>query len=174
MSFRQAIGQEGSRYMSADGTKLAVIRIRGDVDVRDEIRQTLKMLRLHKVNHAALVDGGRSYSGMLQKVKDYATWGEIDVDTLEKLLSKRGRTSGNRRIDDGYVKRNSKFGSIRKLAEAVIASKANIDDVRGLKPVFRLHPARGGFDGKKKLSFNVGGELGYRGKKINSLLLKMV
>nr|MDO8134993.1 50S ribosomal protein L30 [Candidatus Njordarchaeum guaymaensis] len=160
--------------MSADGAKLVVVRIRGDVDVRDEIRQTLKMFRLHKVNHATLIDGGKSYSGMLQKVKDYATWGEIDVDTLQKLLSKRGRATGNKCIDDEYVKNNSKFSSIKKFAEAFITSKATIDDVRGLKPVFRLHPAKGGFDGKKKLSFNVGGELGYRGKKINDLIAKMV
>jgi large subunit ribosomal protein L30 len=160
--------------MSADGAKLVVVRIRGDVDVRDEIRRTLKMLRLHKVNHATLIDRGKSYLGMLQKVKDYATWGEIDIDTLERLLSKKGRATGNRCIDDEYMKGNSKFSSIRKFAEALITSKATIDDVRGLKPVFRLHPARGGFEGKKKLSFNVGGELGYRGRKINNLLAKMV
>lgn len=160
--------------MSADTAKLLVVRIRGDVDVRDKIRQTLKMLRLHKVNHATLVDKQKSYLGMLQKVKDYATWGEIDVDTLEKLLSKRGRATGNKCIDDKYLKDNSKFSSMRKLAEALITSKATTDDVRGLKPVFRLHPAKGGFDGKKKLSFNVGGELGYRGKKINDLIAKMV
>jgi large subunit ribosomal protein L30 len=63
---------------------------------------------------------------------------------------------------------------MRKFAEALIASKATTDDVRGLKPVFRLHPARGGFDGKKKQPFTVGGELGYRGKKINDLVAKMV
>jgi large subunit ribosomal protein L30 len=160
--------------MSADGAKLVVVRIRGDVDVRDEIRQTLKMLRLHKVNHATLIDGVESYLGMLQKVKDYATWGEIDVDTMEKLLSKRGRVTGNKCVDDKYMKDNSKFTTIRKFAEALVASKATTDDVRGLKPVFRLHPAKGGFDGKKKLSFNVGGELGYRGKKINDLIAKMV
>jgi large subunit ribosomal protein L30 len=160
--------------MSADTAKFVVVRIRGDVDVRDEIRQTLKMLRLHKVNHATLIDRGKSYSGMLQKVKDYATWGEIDVDTLEKLLSKRGRAAGNRCIDDKYMKDNSKFTTMRKFAEALIASKATTDDVRGLKPVFRLHPAKGGFDGKKKLSFTVGGELGYRGKKINDLVAKMI
>jgi len=174
MLFRLATGQEDSRHMSAETGKLLIVRIRGDVDVRDEIRQTLKMLRLHKVNHATLTDGGKSYLGMLQKVKDYATWGEIDADTLEKLLSKRGRATGNKCLDDEYMKSNSKFSSIRKFAEAIITSRATIDDVRGLKPVFRLHPAKGGFDGKKKLSFNVGGELGYRGRKINDLVTRMI
>ncbi|WXG45477.1 MAG: 50S ribosomal protein L30 [Candidatus Atabeyarchaeum deiterrae] len=155
-------------------SKLLVIRIRGDVDVRDEIRQTLKMLRLHKVNHATLIDRRQSYLGMLQKVKDYTTWGEVNVDALEGILAKRGRAQGNRRIDDEYVKNNSKFKSVKQFAEALITSKATFDDVHGLKPVFRLHPPKGGFEGKKKKPFKVKGELGYRGESINNLISKMV
>lgn len=160
--------------MSAASSKLMVLRLRGDVDVRDEIRQTLKMLRLHKVNHATLIDGSVSYLGMLQKVKDYATWGEISVETLQKLLTKRGRVAGNKPLDDKYVIGNSKFNSLKKFTEALAASKASIEDLHGLKPVFRLHPPKGGFDWKKKHSFKEGGELGYRGKDINRLLEKMI
>jgi large subunit ribosomal protein L30 len=160
--------------MSAPSPRLMVLRIRGDVDVRDEIRQTLRMLRLHKVNHATLIDGNESYLGMLQKVKDYATWGEISAETLEKLLTKKGRIAGNKPVNDKYVSSNSKFNSLKKFTEAVATSKASIEDLRGLKPVFRLHPPRGGFDGKKKRSYKEGGELGYRGKDINRLLEKMM
>jgi len=160
--------------MSAAASKLIVLRLRGDVDVRDEIRQTLKMLRLHKVNHATLIDVNESYLGMLQKVKDYATWGEISLDTLEKLIAKRGRAAGNKAINDKYVISNSKFSSVKKFTEALATSKASISDLHGLKPVFRLHPPKGGFDGKKKRAVKEGGELGYRGKDINRLLQKMI
>ncbi|WXG42840.1 MAG: 50S ribosomal protein L30 [Promethearchaeati archaeon SRVP18_Atabeyarchaeia-1] len=160
--------------MSEAGPRLLVLRLRGDVDVRDEIRQTLKMLKLHKVNHATLVEHSESYLGMLQKVKDYATWGEVSVATLEKLLVKRGRVAGNEPLNDKYVTSNSKFGSVKKFTEALATSKASVKDLRGLKPVFRLHPPRGGFDWKKKHSFKEGGELGYRGKDINRLLEKMI
>jgi len=36
--------------------KLVVIRIRGKVNVRDKVEDTLKMLRLHKINHAVIID----------------------------------------------------------------------------------------------------------------------
>jgi large subunit ribosomal protein L30 len=160
--------------MSKTSPRLLVLRLRGDVDVRDEIRQTLRMLRLHKVNHATLVDGSESYLGMLQKVKDYAAWGEISAETLEKLLLKRGRVTGDKPISDKYVTSNSKFSSLKKFTEALSTSKASIEDLRGLKPVFRLHPPKGGFDWKKKRAFKEGGELGYRGKDINRLLEKMI
>ena len=160
--------------MSEASPRLLVLRLRGDVDVRDEIRQTLKLLRLHKVNHATLIDRSESYKGMLQKVKDYATWGEISVETLEKLLIKRGRATGNKPINDKYVIGNSKFSSVKKFTEALSASKASIEDLHGLKPVFRLNSPRGGFDWKKKRAFKEGGELGYRGKDINRLLEKMI
>jgi large subunit ribosomal protein L30 len=160
--------------MSANPSKLIVLRIRGDVDLRDEIRQTLRMLRLHKVNHATLVEQSEGYLGMLQKVKDYAAWGEVDANLLEKLLVKRGKARGNKSINDKYVISNSKFSSVKKFTEALVASKASIRDLHGLKPVFRLHPPKGGFGKKRKRSYSEGGQLGYRGKEINKLVSKMI
>jgi large subunit ribosomal protein L30 len=160
--------------MSTKASKLIVLRIRGDVDLRDEIRQTLKMLRLHKVNHATLVDQNESYLGMLQKVKDYAAWGEVDADLLQKLIIKRGKATGGKSINDKYVTGNSKFNSVKKFTEALVTSKVSIKDLRGLKPVFRLHPPKGGFGRKKKRSYSEGGELGYRGREINKLISRMI
>jgi len=45
-------------------------------------------------------------------------------------------------------------------------------DVPGLKPLFRLHPPRKGYEGIKR-SFKEGGALGYRADKINALLRRM-
>ena len=67
----------------------AVIRVRGSVNVRSDIKDTLKMLRLNRVNHCVLVPNTKPYSGMLQKVKDYVTWGEIDDETLKLLMDKK-------------------------------------------------------------------------------------
>ncbi len=159
---------------SVNVSRLIVLRIRGDVDLRDDIRQTLRMLRLHKVNHATLVEQSESYTGMLQKVKDYATWGEVDATVLEKLLVKRGKATGNKSINDKYVTGNSKFSSLKKFTEALATSKASVGDVRGLKPVFRLHPPKGGFGKKRKRSYSEGGQLGYRGKEINKLISRMI
>ena len=52
-----------------------VIRARSDRGVTKKIRDTMTMLNLTRVNHAVLVPKTDSYDGMLQKVKDYVTWG---------------------------------------------------------------------------------------------------
>ncbi|CAB49242.1 50S ribosomal protein L30 [Pyrococcus abyssi] len=153
--------------------KLAVIRIRGRVNVKRPVRDTLAMLRLHRVNHCVIVDDTPSYLGMLQKAKDYITWGEINAETLAKLIRKRGRLIGNKPVTDEYVK--EKLGmTIEEFAQKVINGEMSLKDLPNLKPVFRLHPPRGGFRGSKKRSFKEGGALGYRGEKINDLIERML
>ncbi|AEC51277.1 50S ribosomal protein L30P [Pyrococcus sp. NA2] len=153
--------------------KLAVIRIRGRVNVKKPIRDTLAMLRLHRVNHCVIVDDTPSYLGMLRKAKDYITWGEINAETLAKLIRKRGRLIGNKPVTDEYVK--EKLGmTIEEFAEKVVKGEMSLKDLPNLKPVFRLHPPRGGFRGSKKRSFQEGGALGYRGEKINELIERML
>ncbi|ADP77672.1 LSU ribosomal protein L30P [Methanothermus fervidus DSM 2088] len=149
----------------------AVVRVRGRVGVRRDIADTLKMLRLHRVNHAVLVDETPSYEGMLQKAKDYITWGEIDLDTLVELIKKRGRLPGNKRVDEEYFKELG-YSSIKEFAKALLNNETSLEDA-GLKPVFRLHPPRKGYESVKK-PFSEGGSLGYRGKKINELLKRMI
>ncbi|MHC1636057.1 MAG: 50S ribosomal protein L30 [Candidatus Methanospirareceae archaeon] len=152
----------------------AVVRLRGSVNVRREIKDTLKMLRLHKINHCAIVEKNPYYEGMLRKVKDYVAWGEISEDMLELLLRRRGRLEGNKRLTDEYVKENTPFDSIKDLAHAIYTGKVKMKELMKykIKPILRLHPPRKGHRGIKK-SFKEGGELGYHGEKINELLYKM-
>jgi large subunit ribosomal protein L30 len=153
---------------------LAVIRLRGIVNIRSEINDTLKMFRLHHINHATLITSSPSYLGMLQKAKDYITWGEIDAETLSQLLIKRGRLTGNKRLSDQYIKENVKFKTIDEFAKAIYKNQAKLSDLPSLKPVFRLRPPKKGFHRTIKKSFHASGELGNRGEKINELLKKMI
>ena len=151
----------------------AVIRIRWRIGVSRDIADTLKMLRLHKVNHCVIIPNTETYNGMINKVKDFITYGEIDKDTLIKMILKRGRLSGNRRIDQETVKELMDM-SVEELAEKIVNEEILLKDTP-IKPVFRLHPPRKGHNkaGIKK-SFTVGGALGYRGEKISELLKKMI
>ncbi len=69
----------------------AVVRLRGQVNVRYTIEDTMKMLRLHKVNHCVFLPENPHYKGMVQKVKDYVAYGKIDAKTLAEVLENRGR-----------------------------------------------------------------------------------
>jgi len=148
----------------------AIVRIRGGVRTRPEIKDTLDLLHINRVNHCAVVKEDPHYKGMIQKVKDYVAWGQIDDDTLAMLLEKRGRLSGNKRLTEDLVKEKTAFGSIKDFAKAVNAGSASFKDL-GIKPVFRLHPARKGLKSTKR-TVPQGGVLGFH-DSIKDLITKM-
>ncbi len=151
----------------------AVIRVRGTVNVRHDIKKTLQMLRLHRVNHCVIVEENETFKGMLQKAKDYITWGELDKDTLVELIKKRGRLIGDKPVDDEYIKNSTPYKSVEEFAEAILDGKIRYRDLPDIKPVFRLSPPRKGYEGIKR-AYSVGGALGYRGKDINDLIKRMM
>ena len=150
----------------------AIVQVRGVVNTRHDIRDTLHMLRLHHINHCVLVPDTPEYLGMIRKVKDYVAYGEVDAGTVETLLRTRGRTTGDLRFTDEYVRTNSGFGGISEFARALVGGSVRIMDMPGLKPVLRLHPPRKGYRTVKR-TFPQGGALGYYGNEINSLLTRM-
>ncbi len=128
-----------------EGKEIAVIRIRGLTGVRRDIKETLEMLRLRRKYACVVLKGTPSVLGMINKAKDYVTWGPIDDKTKKLLIEKRGKKFKDK---DGKEK---------------------------LKPFFRLSPPRKGFERKgTKVSFKIGGALGDRGEKINELVERMV
>ncbi|RMF55287.1 50S ribosomal protein L30 [Candidatus Woesearchaeota archaeon] len=134
---QEAVKKEAAVKKAEKSESIAVIRIRGDIKVKSAIKDTLKMLNLHKKNSCVIVPNNASILGMIRKCKDYVTWGEVD-ESLFKGLKER---------------------------------KVKNEKMR----VYCLHPPRGGFERKGiKKAFTKGGALGYRGKKINDLIKKML
>lgn len=169
--------KKSGKLPEPDGRWIAIIRIRGTVNVRKDVEDTLKLLRLHKPNHCVVVQYTPSLKGMLIKAQHKVAWGEIDFDMFHKLLKERGYLVGNRRISDELVKRysNDKFDNIEKLAKALWKGEIKFKDVPWLKPVFRLHPPKqGGYKKSVKKLYHEGGVLGYWGQNIKSLLNKMI
>ena len=160
--------------MSETEKVVLAIRVRGRVRVRPQIEDTLDKLLLGRLHQARLFRVTSSLQGMIIKSKDYITWGEPSEDLILKLLTKRGRLPGNKKLTDAYVKKNSKLSSIKALAKAIASGKATTADVEGLKPVFRLTPPSKGYKGKKNLAVGMGGITGYRGEGINALTQRML
>jgi len=70
--------------------KLAVVRVRGSINLSGKIKDTLKFLGLNKKNSCVVVEDGPSVKGMLDKVKYFVTWGLVSDETVS-LLEKRGK-----------------------------------------------------------------------------------
>jgi large subunit ribosomal protein L30 len=151
----------------------AVIMVRSRIDIKPAAGHTLKLLRLNKINHCVLLPEDEFHKGMVIKVKDYVTWGEVDGETVRKLIKGRGRLLGDGEVTDAHVKANSPYSSVDELTKALVKGEAKMKDVKGLKPLFRLSPPRKGWKGIKR-TYNMGGALGYRGGNINDLIGRMI
>ncbi|HIP66323.1 MAG TPA: 50S ribosomal protein L30 [Pyrodictium sp.] len=168
--------------MSEDVKLYAIIRLRGRVGVPPDIRYTLSLLRLHRKFHCVLYPSTLpGIWGMLHKVKDWVTWGEINRETLIELLRRRGRIPGNKPLTEEYLREKLGISSFEELADKLLRGEIMLHKLKDkrthtwiIKPVFRLHPPRGGFRGSIKKPYGAGGELGYRGEAINELIKRML
>jgi len=150
---------------------IAVVRIRGTMNTRGTIGEALRMLRLDRQNTCVVLPDTQSYRGMLAKARDRITYGTITLETFERLVEKRGRIDGNRRLDANTVKETG-YESVGALAKAIFEGKARMADVPKLKPVFRMTPpVRGMKDAKHHWPK---GELGDRGEKMDELIKAMM
>jgi len=173
-SRKQSKPQE-TKAPKGEKKRLALIRVRGKVHLNGEIEDSLHHLNLKDINNCVVVDDRPQYKGMIQKVNDYVTWGEIDASVYSKLFSVRARLSGDKKIDDAYLKEKTKYKSGKEFEEAFMGFDAEIREIPDVKPFFRLSPPVKGHERKGiKKPYSVGGVLGYRGKEINALLEKMI
>jgi large subunit ribosomal protein L30 len=150
-----------------------VIRIRGHKKVNHDVEDTMTMLRLGRVNHAVLVPQNDVTKGMLQKAKDFITWGEVSEEVLAKMIRDRGRLTGDKVIDDAYVGQNTQYENIDAFAKGLVKEEIKYSSLKDVKPLFRLHPPRQGLEAVKK-DYKTHGSLGYRGQAINALIEKMM
>ncbi len=144
---------------SAASSRVAVVLIRGFAKIPYFIEETLDRLHLHRKNVCVIIDNTPAMQGMLLKVKDYIAWGEISEETLLQLVTKRGIVNSTHLMD-----------SKKKYAYSTF-------DYQGKKylPYFHLNPPRKGFGRKGiKVAFAAGGALGYRGEKMNDLIVRML
>lgn len=151
----------------------AVIRVRGHKNINKDIEDSMNMLRLTRINHCVIIPENAVMKGMLQKSKDFITWGEVSEETLAKMIKVRGKLMGDKPIDDEYVSQNSQFSSVDEFAKSVVNDEVKYASLKDVKPIFRLHPPRQGYEAVKK-DVKTHGSLGYRGASINVLIEKML
>lgn len=148
--------------------KIAVILVRGTVNLSPDVKKTLELLRLRQKFACVVVDDTPMYRGMIQKVKDYVTYGEIEQAQFKTLVEKRGKVTGDEPVDSKTAE---------QLAKKYFEGNMKLRDFSdfGVKPFFRMHPPEKGFERKGiKKPYGRGGALGYRGPKIADLIERMM
>jgi len=140
---------------------IAIIRIRGQVEISGEVKETLNRLRLRKKYSCIIVKEKPEIAGMLKRIENFVAYGNIDKKMLVELIEKRGKA-----ID------KSKKIDAEKIASEFIEAKTDKKFSKlGIKDFFSLHPPRKGI--KSKLHYPKG-VLGNHKDKISELLRRML
>ena len=135
------------------GKKIAAVRIRGNVTLGSDVKETLNVMRLYRKNYCSVYEDSPTIRGMMNKAKDHITYGEVNEEIFQELLNKRGEEYKGRSDTKKCFTLNNKK----------------------IKPYFRLHPPIKGFERKGiKVPYSLGGALGYRGEKISELIKRML
>lgn len=143
----------------SSGKSLLVVNMRGLVNTRRPVRQTLQQLRLLKRFNATIVPDDEVYRGMLNSAKEHLAWCKLDREIAETLLSKRAEVSNGRRLSESELK-ESGYSSFSELAVALSEGRVSLSKELGLRQFFRLSPPKGGFKRSIRRQYGEGGILG--------------
>ncbi len=123
-------------------TMLLVIRIKGEINVRDRVEETLKLMNLKRKYNATILKDSDVVRGMLQNAKDCIVWSKVDAQTIARLIQSRGKVSGWKKLSSDYLK-NYNISGFDELAQKLERGELDLKDL-GIKPYFALPPPKGG------------------------------
>ena len=149
-----------------------VVRIKGQADVPYWASTTMTLLKLDKKYRATILPAKDNTLGMLNKVKHYISWIELDNDLAKDILDKKARKSGYQKITPEDLKELG-FNSIDELATALSEGKATLSKLKPLKPWFALSPPRHGFKRSTKKLYGQKGVLGSN-KELGTIVRRMI
>ena len=149
-----------------------VVRIKGQADVPHWATTTMNLLKLEKKYRATIIPAKDNTLGMLNKVKHYVTWIQLDEELAKELLNKKARKSGYQKITTDDIKELG-FNTVDDLAKALAEGKTSLSKLKPLKPWFALSPPRHGFKRSTKRLYGQKGILGLN-KDLGTLVRRMI
>ena len=149
-----------------------VVRIKGQADVPHWANTTLNLLKLEKKYRATIIPAKENTAGMLKKIQHYISWQEIDTPTTKKLLDKKGRVSGYKKITSKDISKTG-FKTVDELAASLSEGKVGLSKIKPLKPWFALSPPKHGFKRSTKRLYSQKGILGHN-KDLTTLIERMM
>jgi large subunit ribosomal protein L30 len=114
---------------------------------------------LDKKFRATIIPAKDNTKGMLDKIKHYVSWQELDISTTKELLEKKARKGGYQKITTEDVTQLG-FKNTDDLAKSLVEGKTSLSKLRPLKPWFALSPPKNGFKRNTKKMYGEGGILG--------------
>jgi large subunit ribosomal protein L30 len=138
----------------------AIIRVRGSINTKPDVKKTFELLSLKSVNNMSIWPETKASLKMIKKVENYATFGTISKEVLEEVVTKKA---------------TALTGELDKKAAIKILSEGKTIKEAGIKNCFKLSPPKKGYERKGiKRPFTLGGALGDRKEKMDELVKRMM
>ncbi len=136
---------------------LIAIRIKGTINVRNDVKKTLELLHLKRKFNASVLRDSLVVRGMLQKAKDYVIWQELPYEKAVELFQKKGKVNGSNPLTLEYLNSNgiNDFESFVKLYDE---GKIELKSL-GIKPYFGLPPPKKGIPRSKYTALDLLGRM---------------
>jgi len=177
---KRAAKVEGNFFVEAQPKVAVVTRIRGILGVSPKPRKILQLLRLRQINNTVFVRLNKATLAMLKLVEPYIAWGYPTLETVKKLVYKRGFLKidskrvpivDNTQIEKALGKHN--IICTEDLIHEIYTTGPHFAESNRLLWPFKLSNPRGGFN-DKGTHFVEGGDAGNREEFINALLNRMI
>lgn len=93
---------------------IAVIRIRGQVNLKKEVVETFKRLKLRKKLTCVFIDEkDKVKMGMLKKIQSYVAFGDVSDELKKKVIDKRGQKGKDKKYR-GFCRLHPPVGGFKK------------------------------------------------------------
>lgn len=159
---------------------ILVVRIKGINKIAPKPRKILKLFRLLQLHNAVLIKNNKATRQMLRLIEPYVTFGYPSVQTISKLVYKRGYIKvNNQRIPlNDNIQIQNLLGSkgincVEDLIHQLVTCGTHFKECNNLLWRFKLSSPIHGFKAKRR-SFIQGGDWGDREGKINNLVKRMI
>jgi len=176
---KKAAKAQGNFYVEGEPRLAMVIRIRGINQISPKPKKVLQLLRLRQIGNCVFVRLNKASIQMLRIADPFIAWGYPSVETIKKLVYKRGAVKVNgQRLK---IKDNSEvekavghlgINCVEQLIHEIYTVGKDFRDANNALYPIKLSCPRGGWN-KITNHFIEGGDFGNREQYINDLVKKM-
>lgn len=159
---------------------LLVVRIKGINKIAPKPRKVLKLFRLLQLHNAVLIKNNKATRNMLRLIEPFVTFGYPSVETISRLVYKRGfikvnkqRIPLNDNVQIHQVLGSKGINTVEDLIHQLVNCGEHFKECNNLMWTFKLSSPLKGFV-HKRTSYIQGGDWGDREKKINELVSRML
>ena len=111
---------------------IAVIRIRGQVGINKDVKETLDRLRIRRKFACKVFENPTAVEiGMIHSVRNFVSFGEISEDTYKKLVDARGQKDNEGKLKPFFRLHPPRGGANMKLhyPKGVLGENKKMDDL---------------------------------------------